>query len=407
MNSKIPKASDYSNFSSASEIERMIKSNMLDVTRPKATDFLHESMIEKSIREMQKITGMPKDDYGLSALAKTSAIDPMQKILASQNLTGISKQMESELSRMNSMQKMLEPIGMRDLLKNSVMSPDFSRVNEIQKLVESIKFDAVTRMEKISGISVSSLSGFNKFQEMLESKNVAYSEKIEKMFGVSSMKSMWETALEASKLNHFDDVRRIENDLFNSSVMRTMREISELTSFKALNSLSNLPFENLAKNFVFDERLFNAFDAGHLGTDLFEMDAEIAEEIETATDFNLLSDSAKQKLLSIYHTYLLPILISYVVAVCTGSNPDIEENLLKLLDTHEQVELIDKPSENNSPDNKRNESETISTTEIAELSENSRADKLAQLRASQHDPLFIADLQGINDEFAHIDNEGW
>ena len=351
MNSKIPKASDYSNFSSASEIERMIKSNMLDVTRPKATDFLHESMIEKSIREMQKITGMPKDDYGLSALAKASAIDPMQKILESQNLSGISKQMESELSRMNSMQKMLEPIGMRDdFLKNLATSPDFSGMNKIQKLVESSKFDAVTRMEKMSGISVSSLSGFNKFQEMLESKNVAYSDKIEKMFGVSSMKSMLETALEASKLNHLDDVRRMENNLFNSSAMRTMREISALTSFKALNSLENLPFEHLAKNFVFDERLLTAFDTGHLGTDLFEMDAEIAEEIAEATDFNLLSDSAKQKLSSIYHIYLLPLLISYVVAVCTGSNPDIVENLSKLFATHEQVEFIGTPSENNSPD---------------------------------------------------------
>lgn len=349
MNSKIPKASDYSNFSSASEVDRMIKSNMLDVTRPKATDFLHESMIEKSIREMQKITGMPKDDYGLSAIAKASAIDPMQKILESQNLTGISKQMEMD-SRMSSMQKMLEPIGMRDLLKNSVTSPDFSRVNGIQKLVESSKFDAVTRMEKMSGISVSSLSGFNKFQEMLESKNADYSDKIEKMFGVSSMKLMWETALEASKLNHLDDVRRMENNLFNSSAMRTMREISALTSFKALNSLENLPFEHLAKNFVFDERLLTAFDAGHLGTDLFEMDAEIAEEIAEATDFNLLSDSAKQKLSSIYHIYLLPLLISYVVAVCTGSNPDIVENLSKLFATHEQVEFIDTPSENNSPD---------------------------------------------------------
>jgi hypothetical protein len=350
MNSKIPKASDYSNFSSASEVDRMIKSSMLDVTKLKATDFLHEGVIEKSIREMQKITGMPKDDYGLSALAKASAIDPMQKILASQNLTGISKQMESELSRMNSMQKMLEPIGMRDLLKNSVTSPDFSRLNEIQKLVESSKFDAVTHMEKMSGISVSSLSGFNKFQEMLESKNADYNDKIEKIFGVSSIKSMWETALEASKLNNFNDVRRIENDLFNSSAMRTMREISELTSFKALNSLSNLPFENLATNFVFDEKLFSAFDAGHLGADLFEMDAEIAEEIAKATDFNLLSDSAKQKLSSIFHNYILQFLIGYVVAVCTGSNPDIVENLSKLFATDEQVQFIDTPSENNAPE---------------------------------------------------------
>lgn len=360
MDSKIPKASDYSNFSSASEVDRMIKSNMLDVTRPKATDFLHESMIEKSIREMQKITGMPKDDYGLSALAKASAlqnlsalsIDPMQKMLESQKLTGISKQMESELSRMNSMQKMLEPIGMRnDFLKNLATSPDFSGMNKIQKLVESSKFDAVTRMEKMSGISVSSLSGFNKFQEILESKNVAYSDKIEKMFGVSSMKSMWESALEASKLNNFDNVRQIENDLFNSSAMRTMREISALTSFKALNSLENLPFENLATNFVFDERLFNAFDAGHLGTDLFEMDAEIAEEIAEATDFNLLSDSAKQKLRYIFNMLVLPVLFIILSDFYSHSiEAEKVRNTLQSWITTEQIEFSDTPFENNSPD---------------------------------------------------------
>jgi hypothetical protein len=151
--------------------------------------------------------------------------------------------------------------------------------------------------------------------------------------------------------------------------MRTMREISELTSFKALNSLSNLPFENLAKNFVFDERLFSAFDAGHLGADLFEMDAEIAKEIAEVADFNLLSDSAKQKLSSIYHIYLLPLLISYVVAVCTGSNPDIVESLSKLFATHEQVEFIGTPSENNSPDNRRNEQSVDNAIEIAEQDE--------------------------------------
>lgn len=35
--------------------------------------------------------------------------------------------------------------------------------------------------------------------------------------------------------------------------------------------------------------------------------------------------------------------------------------------------------------------------------ENSHANKLAQLQASQHDPLFMADLQEINDDFADID----
>jgi hypothetical protein len=38
-----------------------------------------------------------------------------------------------------------------------------------------------------------------------------------------------------------------------------------------------------------------------------------------------------------------------------------------------------------------------------ETPKNSRADKLAQLQASQHDPLFMSDLQTVNDVFADID----
>jgi hypothetical protein len=38
-----------------------------------------------------------------------------------------------------------------------------------------------------------------------------------------------------------------------------------------------------------------------------------------------------------------------------------------------------------------------------ETPKNSHADKLAQLQASQHDPLFLTDLQEINDDFADVD----
>ena len=37
----------------------------------------------------------------------------------------------------------------------------------------------------------------------------------------------------------------------------------------------------------------------------------------------------------------------------------------------------------------------------------SHAEKIAQLKLSQHDPLFLADLQMISDDFTDIDGEGW
>lgn len=323
MNSKIPNINDYLNFSGVSEIERMIKSNMLDITRPKPMDFLHESMVEKSVREMQKITGMPKDDYGLSALAKATtlqnlsalSISPMQKMLESQSLTDISKQMEMD-SRMSSMQKMLEQSGIQDI---------FNSKSIVSKIAE---------MQQTMGL-----------------KN--------EKFGLENIqKSVLET-LDANKSSYFDSMKLAQealnkNDLFHSA-MRTMQKIEELSSFKVLGFLNNSP---LFENFNFDERLLNAFDARYLGDDLFEIDAEIAEEIAGTTDFNLLSDSAKLKLLYVYHNYLLPILISYMVAVATGSNPNVEENILKLRPTHEQV---DTPFENNAPDHEFNveESETL------------------------------------------------
>jgi hypothetical protein len=42
-----------------------------------------------------------------------------------------------------------------------------------------------------------------------------------------------------------------------------------------------------------------------------------------------------------------------------------------------------------------------------ETSQNNKADKLAQLSNSQHDPLFLADLQMIRDDFVGVDSETW
>jgi len=42
-----------------------------------------------------------------------------------------------------------------------------------------------------------------------------------------------------------------------------------------------------------------------------------------------------------------------------------------------------------------------------ETPKNSRTDKLVQLKASQHDALFLADLQAVSDEFSDVDCEVW
>ena len=37
----------------------------------------------------------------------------------------------------------------------------------------------------------------------------------------------------------------------------------------------------------------------------------------------------------------------------------------------------------------------------------SHAEKIALLKESQHDPLFLADLQAVSDDFSAVDNERW
>ncbi len=42
-----------------------------------------------------------------------------------------------------------------------------------------------------------------------------------------------------------------------------------------------------------------------------------------------------------------------------------------------------------------------------ETPKNNKADKLAQLVNSQHDPLFLEDLQTISNDFIDVDSEAW
>ena len=36
-----------------------------------------------------------------------------------------------------------------------------------------------------------------------------------------------------------------------------------------------------------------------------------------------------------------------------------------------------------------------------------KEDKIALLKDSQHDPLFMSDMQAISDDFTSVDNEAW
>jgi hypothetical protein len=42
-----------------------------------------------------------------------------------------------------------------------------------------------------------------------------------------------------------------------------------------------------------------------------------------------------------------------------------------------------------------------------EMPKNDKANKIAQLKDSQHAPLFLSDMQAISDDFISVDNEAW
>ncbi len=42
-----------------------------------------------------------------------------------------------------------------------------------------------------------------------------------------------------------------------------------------------------------------------------------------------------------------------------------------------------------------------------ELPKYDKGEKIAQLKASQHDPYFMSDMQAISDDFIGVDNEAW
>jgi len=41
------------------------------------------------------------------------------------------------------------------------------------------------------------------------------------------------------------------------------------------------------------------------------------------------------------------------------------------------------------------------------MPKNDKANKIAQLKECQHDPLFLNDMQAISDDFISVDNEAW
>ena len=134
--------------------------------------------------------------------------------------------------------------------------------------------------------------------------------------------------------------RRIAMGLQDSPVLKSIQAVvdsarltamalQESPAMKAIREFSNTPFNPVVKEIV-----FNDLDAlGIEQSDISEypdfdadqsIQLEIQKELAGSRDYNRLSERAKSVLLYIFHRFLLPILLYYLV-------PIIETNIKKVL----------------------------------------------------------------------------
>ena len=120
-----------------------------------------------------------------------------------------------------------------------------------------------------------------------------------------------------------------QTDALLDSARLTAMALQESPAMRAIREFSNTPF-----NPVVRETVFNDLDALEIEqSDILEypdfdvdqsIQLEIQKELAGSRDYNRLSERAKSVLLYIFHRFLLPILLYYLV-------PIIETNIKKVL----------------------------------------------------------------------------
>lgn len=91
-----------------------------------------------------------------------------------------------------------------------------------------------------------------------------------------------------------------------TEVFKQYEQFGELESFKAISRLKNFPFEDIL---LTDFTQFPAIDNSNDET-IFEMDAEISNELSSAESFYDLSTKSQSSLLNLYQNYYSPTLFS-------------------------------------------------------------------------------------------------
>lgn len=191
---------------------------------------------------------------------------------------------------------------------DSSVLKSISRISSLDVFGQSSALKSA--MDMSLNINKRHVSAFEELASRSASIALSHSKAIQSMVDSKLLTSIAAQNLAAISLRekYFSSTRFAEIEFQESVAIKALSKFSELSSFKAFNSLENSPFRHVAEDFS----RFNDFEIEIPDIDdqnLIDAESELSNELSTCKDFNLLSDKAKQILNYIYHSYFLPILL--------------------------------------------------------------------------------------------------
>lgn len=235
-------------------------------------------------------------------------------------------------------------------ISNSLQTPAMKSAMESMKLTsfsfhESSAMRAVMESAKLSSFAFHQSPAI---RSVIESNKLA-SLSFQESAAMASMRDIGESTRLASLVLQesatMKSIRELSAStqlaslaLQESPAMQAMRQINELASIKALKTLENSPFNILAIDFV-TEKSFQVEAPTVIDQYLEDAECDIASELASCNDFELLSDKTKNILLYIYHTYFLPVFLSCCAAIIMLNLDGIREKL-KISSTAVEVKAI-------------------------------------------------------------------
>ncbi|MFG1495385.1 SH3 domain-containing protein [Saccharospirillum sp. HFRX-1] len=202
----------------------------------------------------------------------------------------------------------------------SLTSGDLDAIRSINQITKSSRFVALALQESevlksfrsIAGSTQLSAIAFQQFEKAIQLQNLAES-----------------SQFASTALNQ-------------SEAFKHISQLSSLASFKALSSLENSPFLESSALSLFPEMA----SSETLDESLIEIDAEISEEISSAADFNALSERTKNILVYLYHTYFLPVFLSFLSSYVMTNAVEARKETVAITMPSEAKAFVKEPNEN-------------------------------------------------------------